>query len=238
LLRVVDLEAGYGPVRVLHGISLDVDEGEVVAVLGANGAGKSTLMATIAGVKVPTAGTIELDGVAIHGAGPEAIVGRGLALVPEGRRIFARLTVVDNLRMGGYTRRDRRLTQQLDDLMERFPILAERRDQPAGTLSGGEQQQLAICRALMSSPRLVLLDEPSLGLAPVIVDRVFETVRELRDRDGLTVVLVEQSIAMALELADRAYVVTGGRISASGSSSEIAGAARELEAAYLGAAPQ
>lgn len=232
MLSIDSVDAGYGPVRVLHGVSLDVGEGEVVAVLGANGAGKSTLMSAVAGLNPPTAGTITFDGNPIHRSGPEAIVRLGMALVPEGRRIFARLTVAENLRMGAYTRRGG--DELLAELLERFPVLAERRDQPAGTLSGGEQQQLAISRALMAAPRLILLDEPSLGLAPVIVDRVFETIAGLRRDHGLTVLLVEQSIARALELADRAYVISSGRISASGTSDEIAAAASELEAAYLG----
>lgn len=235
LLEVDALEAGYGPVKVLHGLSLTVGEGETVAILGANGAGKSTLMNTLAGLIRSTAGRVHFSGQPIHGASAEQITKHGVALVPEGRHVFARLTVLENLRMGAYTRRDRAgVAAQLDELLQRFPVLAERRGQRAGTLSGGEQQQLAICRALMSKPKLILLDEPSLGLAPVMVERVFDVVRELRERDGLTVLLVEQSVVNALEAADRAYLVSGGRITASGTSAEMAGAARDLEASYLG----
>jgi branched-chain amino acid transport system ATP-binding protein len=235
LLEVRDLEAGYGPVKVLHGVSLDVREGEVVAILGANGAGKSTLMGAIAGLVRPTGGTIRYQNSIISTLATEQITRRGLTLVPEGRRIFAKLTVLDNLKMGAYSRKDRAATAlDLESMLERFPVLAERRAQRAGTLSGGEQQQLAICRALMSSPRCILLDEPSLGLAPVMVDRVFDVVKQLRERDGLTVLLVEQSITNALEVADRAYLVANGHITASGTSEEMADAAHALEAAYLG----
>jgi len=235
LLEVRDLEAGYGPVRVLHGVSLDVNKGEVVAILGANGAGKSTLMTAISGLVRPTAGSIRFRDTTISSLAPEQITRLGLTLVPEGRRVFAKLTVLENLKMGAYARRDRaRIATDLDSMLERFPVLAERRAQRAGTLSGGEQQQLAICRALMSSPSCILLDEPSLGLAPVMVDRVFDVVAQLRERDGLTVVLVEQSIANALEVADRAYLVSNGRITSSGTSAQMVDAARELEAAYLG----
>ena len=235
LLEVDGLESGYGPVRVLHGISITVDPGEVVAILGANGAGKSTLMKSVVGLIRPTAGSIKLAGTEIAGASTEQIVRRGVTLVPEGRQIFGKLTVAENLRMGAYGRRDRAgVAKQLDELLQRFPVLADRRNQRAGTLSGGEQQQLAICRALMSKGDLVLLDEPSLGLAPVMADRVFDFVRELRERDGLTVVLVEQSISHALELADRAYVISGGRVTASGTSAEMIEAGSELEASYLG----
>jgi branched-chain amino acid transport system ATP-binding protein len=235
LLKVRDLDAGYGPVKVLHGVSIEVKEGEVVAILGANGAGKSTLMGAITGLVRPTAGSITFDNALISGLATEQITRRGLTLVPEGRRIFAKLTVLENLKMGAYSRRDRAATAlDLESMLERFPVLAERRAQRAGTLSGGEQQQLAICRALMSRPRCILLDEPSLGLAPVMVDRVFDLVKQLRERDGLTVLLVEQSITNALEVADRAYLVANGYIASSGTSGEMTEAAHALEAAYLG----
>jgi len=235
LLEVRDLEAGYGPVKVLHGVSLDVNEGEVVAILGANGAGKSTLMGAIAGLVRPTGGTIRFRDDTISTLPTEQITRRGLTLVPEGRRIFAKLTVFENLKMGAYARRDRSaISSDLETMLDRFPVLSERRAQRAGTLSGGEQQQLAICRALMSQPTCILLDEPSLGLAPVMVDRVFELVRDLRERDGLTVILVEQSVSNALEVADRAYLVSSGRITSSGTSAEMVDAAQALEAAYLG----
>ncbi len=235
ILGVVGLEAGYGPVRVLHGVDLTVRRGEIVAVLGANGAGKSTLMQALVGMVQPRAGTVTLLGEPIQDRPPEDIVRRGLTLVPEGRRVFPRLTVADNLRMGGYSRRDRMaMTKDLDEMFDRFPVLGERRDQHAGTLSGGEQQQLVICRALMSRPEIILLDEPSLGLAPVMAEHVFELVAELHARDGLTVVLVEQNISQALELADHAYVLSAGRFTASGTSAEISAAAHDLEASYLG----
>src|SRR5690554_5166733 len=239
LLKVEGLESGYGPIRVLHGTSMRVDEGEVVAVLGANGAGKSTLMKSVVGLIRPTAGCIAFRGKAIQSLPTEEIVRLGLTLVPEGRHAFAKLSVVDNLRMGAYARRDRTaVSNQLDELLERFPILAERRDQRAGTLSGGEQQQLVICRALMSKPSMILLDEPSLGLAPVMMDNVFEFVRELRDRDGLTVLLVEQSVSRALEIADRAYVLAGGKFTASGTAAEMAATGHEIEDSYLGGGTQ
>lgn len=239
LLEINDLHAGYGPVRVLHGISMTVNEGEVVAVLGANGAGKSTLMGAMVGLVRPSGGTIQFRDNAVTELSTEQITRRGLTLVPEGRRVFAKLTVLDNLRMGAYARRDRAATaSDIDSMLERFPVLGERRTQRAGTLSGGEQQQLAICRALMSRPRCILLDEPSLGLAPVMVDRVFELVAELRQKDGLTVVLVEQSIANALEVADRAYLIANGNVTASGTTDEMAEAAHALEGAYLGGDPE
>lgn len=235
VLDVQDLTAGYGPVTVLHGLTLHVEPGEIVAILGANGAGKSTLMQTLVGMIRPTGGSINFQGDKITGASPEHIVRKGLTLVPEGRRIFSKLTVLENLRMGAYARHDRSATAaSLDELLLMFPVLAERRNQAAGTLSGGEQQQLAICRALMSKPSMLLLDEPSLGLAPVIVDKVFALVAELRASHGLTIVLVEQSVSDALGIADRAYVLDNGTFSASGSSAEIAGAAEELERSYLG----
>jgi branched-chain amino acid transport system ATP-binding protein len=235
LLEVEDLESGYGPVRVLHRIGLTAEAGEIVAVLGANGAGKTTLLRSIVGMIRPSGGRVRFAGTEIQGMPAERIVRGGLTLVPEGRQVFGRLTVAENLRMGAYGRRDRSaIAAQLDELLTRFPVLGERRDQRAGTLSGGEQQQLAICRALMSGASLVLLDEPSLGLAPVMVDRVFDVIGELRERDGLTVVLVEQSVAHALEVADRAYVLAGGRVTASGSAAAMGEQVGELEASYLG----
>lgn len=235
LLAVENLESGYGPIRVLRGVSLSVNQGEVVAILGANGAGKSTLMKSIVNLIRPSKGRITFRGKAIQSSSTEDIVRQGLTLVPEGRHAFAKLSVSDNLRMGAYARRDRAaVVREMDELLQRFPILSERRDQRAGTLSGGEQQQLVICRALMSKPSIILLDEPSLGLAPVMVDHVFSLVRELQSRDGLTVVLVEQSVSQALEIADRAYVMAGGSVTASGTSDEVAAAAHEIESSYLG----
>lgn len=234
MLDVQGVSAGYGAVQVLSDVSLHVDEGEVVAVLGANGAGKSTLMNTLVGIVPARTGTISFLGKSIRGWKTEAIARSGLTLVPEGRRVFSALTVEENLRMGAYGRRDRTAAaNDLVELLERFPILAQRRRQPAGTLSGGEQQQLAIARALMSRPRLVLLDEPSLGLAPVVVEVVFELIRQLNE-DGLTFVIVEQSVTQALDVSDRVYVLAGGRVVAEGTSEEMAAAAERLEASYLG----
>lgn len=234
MLDVQGLSAGYGPVAVLTDMSLHVDEGEAVAVLGANGAGKSTLMNTLVGVVAPRSGSIEFDGNQIAGRFTEDIVRAGLTLVPEGRNVFARLTVAENLRMGAYSRKAGDAQRDLDRLLERFEILGARQHQPAGTLSGGEQQQLAIARALMSRPRMILLDEPSLGLAPVLVDAVFDLVRELKETDGLTVMLVEQSISHALEIASRVYVLANGQIVREGTSEEMSAAAHQLEASYLG----
>lgn len=234
MLDVQGVSAGYGAVQVLSDVSLHVDEGEVVAVLGANGAGKSTLMNTLVGIVPARTGTISFLGKSIRGWKTEAIARSGLTLVPEGRRVFSALTVEENLRMGAYGRRDRTAAaNDLVELLERFPILAQRRRQPAGTLSGGEQQQLAIARALMSRPRLVLLDEPSLGLAPVVVEVVFDLIRQLNE-DGLTFVIVEQSVTQALDVSDRVYVLAGGRVVAEGTSEEMAAAAERLEASYLG----
>lgn len=235
ILKVAGLESGYGPIRVLSDLSLHVEEGETVAVLGANGAGKTTLMRSIVGLVRPSAGTVTFRGTSIQSTSTENIVRRGLTLVPEGRHAFSKMTVHDNLRMGAYARRDRSAANtEIEELLERFPILGDRRDQPAGTLSGGEQQQMVICRALVSKPSMILLDEPSLGLAPVMMDKVFALVRELRTRDGLSVLLVEQSVSRALDIADRGYVMSGGRITASGTSDELSTAAHQIEESYLG----
>lgn len=234
MLDVQGLSAGYGPVEVLADLSLHVGEGEVVAVLGANGAGKSTLLNSLVGIVTPRSGSIVFDGRQIAGQATEDIVRGGLTLVPEGRNVFARLTVAENLLVGAYSQRGRNVKADLDRLLERFPILATRRHQTAGTLSGGEQQQLVIARTLMSRPKMILLDEPSLGLAPVIVDVVFDLIRELRDTDGLTMVLVEQSISHALDVSSRVYVMSTGRIVREGTATEMAAAAHELEASYLG----
>lgn len=235
MLDVQGLDSGYGPIRALDGVTLDVDRGEVVAVLGANGAGKSTLLQTLVGMVRRTAGSIRLSGRDISLARTEDIVRAGLTLVPEGRHVFARLTVAENLRMGAYARRDqRRVSDDLERLYDRFPVLAERRMQPAGTLSGGEQQQLAISRALMTRPMMLLLDEPSLGLAPVVVDAVFDLVADLRNRDDLTVLVVEQSVSHALDVSDRVYVLSGGRVTNAGSSADMRSLGRDLEASYFG----
>jgi branched-chain amino acid transport system ATP-binding protein len=234
MLEVEALEVRFGAVRAVHGISLRVAAGEILAVLGANGAGKSSTLLAIAGALRPTAGRVQLEGQDVTGAAPEEMVRRGVAMVPETRGVFSDLTVAENLRLGGFVRRHD-LAGAADDrtrLFELFPVLAERRDQPAGTLSGGEQQMLVIARAMMSRPRLLLLDEPSLGLAPAIVDRLFQQIVALR-QGGVTVLLVEQNARKALDIADRAYVLRLGEVAAEGPASEIA-AATDLKALYLG----
>ena len=233
MLRLEDVHAQYGAIVALHGVSIDVREGELVALIGANGAGKSTLLSTIAGVLRPHQGRIEFRGESLVGLVPERIVRRGLAMVPENREIFPALTVEENLRLGAYIRKDRDEFQaDLKHMFALFPILQERFTQPAGTLSGGEQQQLAIARALMSHPDLLMLDEPSLGLAPKIVEQVFELIQHLHE-DGMTILLVEQNVSLSLEIADRAYVLNMGAVQAAGTPAEL----REnvdLASVYLG----
>ncbi len=233
MLRLEDVHAQYGAIVALHGVSIDVREGELVALVGANGAGKSTLLSTIAGVLRPHQGRIEFRGESLVGLVPERIVRRGLAMVPENREIFPALTVEENLRLGAYIRKDRDEFQaDLEHMFALFPILQERFAQRAGTLSGGEQQQLAIARALMSHPDLLMLDEPSLGLAPKIVEQVFELIQHLHE-DGMTILLVEQNVSLSLEIADRAYVLNMGAVQAAGTPAEL----REnvdLASVYLG----
>jgi branched-chain amino acid transport system ATP-binding protein len=234
VLRTQGLRSGHGAVDVLHGIDLEVRAAEVVAVLGPNGAGKTTLMRTIVGLNRARAGSILFGGEAIENRPPEDILAKGIALVPEGRRIFAALSVLENLRMGGYTVGDKAVLQErLERTFELFPILAERRAQVAGTLSGGQQQQLAIARALLSDPSLVLLDEPSLGLAPVLVEMVFGLIEDMQAR-GITVLLVEQNVHQALQTANRVYLLTSGVIESQGTAKEFR--QQHLEAAYLGRA--
>jgi branched-chain amino acid transport system ATP-binding protein len=221
LLDVRAVRAGYGHIIGVDDVSLTVERGELVALLGSNGAGKSTLLRTISGVIVPRAGSVVLDGVDVTGRSSDRLVRDGMAHVPEGRRMLPRLTVEDNLRLGAFGRRDRRsIGADVDAAFERFPALGPRRHQRAGTLSGGEQQMLAIGRALMSRPRLLLLDEPSLGLSPLLVKQVFAMVRQLRD-EGITVLLVEQNATQGLAIADRAYVLTRGRVTAAGRPDEL-----------------
>jgi branched-chain amino acid transport system ATP-binding protein len=232
LLDVEGITVSYGSVVALRDVSLQVVAGEIVAALGPNGAGKTTLLRSLAGALKPRSGTIRFDGSSIAGMSPEAIVRRGVALVPEGRHVFPKLTVEENLTIGGITRTDRdELRDDAERWLTRFPILGERSAQLAGTLSGGEQQQLAIARALMSCPRMLLLDEPSLGLGPIYVDRIFEMVAELRD-EGTTILLVEQNVHRALEIADRAYVLAVGAVVASGPTDTLMEG--ELERSYLG----
>jgi len=212
MLKLEEVHAYYGPIEALKGISLEVKEGEIVALIGANGAGKSTALMTISGVLAPRRGRIEFLGQSITGLPAHEIVGRGISQVPEGRRIFPRLTVLENLEMGAFLRRDgRAVDADRAAVFEQFPILKERQKQLGGTLSGGEQQMLAIGRAMMARPRLLLLDEPSLGLAPIVVSRIFEIIRTI-NRLGKTILLVEQNARAALTLAHRGYVMETGRI--------------------------
>jgi branched-chain amino acid transport system ATP-binding protein len=219
LLELEEVEARYGPVQALRGITLEVAEGEIVAVLGANGAGKTTTLRAVSGT-VRRSGRISFAGKPLRG-GPEAVARAGIAHVPEGRGTFTELSVNENLRLGAYTRRDRALKADIERLAHWFPWLLERSNQQAGTLSGGEQQMLAVARALMARPRLLLLDEPSLGLAPMIVREIFRIVRELNEREGLTVLVVEQDARIALRTAARAYVLEVGKVAVSGPSDEL-----------------
>jgi branched-chain amino acid transport system ATP-binding protein len=231
MLRVQGLAARYGAIEALREVSLEVRLGEIVSLIGANGAGKSTTLMAISGIVRATAGTVEFEGRRIDGERADRIVADGLAQVPEGRRVFPRLTVRENLEMGGYLRSDD-LGPDLARVHELFPVLSERSGQLAGTLSGGEQQMLAIGRALMSRPRLLMMDEPSMGIAPLLVTRIFEAVKEL-NRHGLTVLLVEQNARAALKLSHRAYVLETGRTTLTGSGAELLGDDR-IRRAYLG----
>jgi branched-chain amino acid transport system ATP-binding protein len=232
LLAVQGLRAGYGETEVLRGIDLDVGSGEIVAVLGSNGVGKSTLNRAISGIVRPRAGAIRFDGDAVEREKPAAIVARGLIHVPEGRRIFPNLTVRENLDLGSYRRAAERRTVNRDRVFAIFPRLAERQSQWAGTLSGGEQQMLAIGRGLMAEPRLIILDEPSLGLSPRLVEELFALIARIH-ADGVAVLLVEQNVVQSLEVADRAYILAEGQFMMSGTSAEIA-AHPDLKRAYLG----
>jgi branched-chain amino acid transport system ATP-binding protein len=231
LLELKGVEARYGPVRALDGVSLAVDEGEIVAVLGANGAGKTTTLRAISGT-VRRGGELLFDGKPLGRRGPEAVAKLGVAHVPEGRGTFAELSVEENLRLGAYTRRGK-LEGDIERVSAWFPWIQERIDQHAGTLSGGEQQMLALARALMARPRLLLLDEPSLGLAPLITREIFRIVAELNEKEGLTVLVVEQNAAIALEVASRAYVLEVGRVAVSGTSDELA-RDENVRRSYLG----
>lgn len=231
LLSTSALRAGYGPLEVLHGIDIDVDAGEIVVVLGANGAGKTTTMRAVSGM-IPRAGRIEFDGRDITTASAESIVRLGIAQVPQGRGTFAELSVEDNLRTGAYVRRDD-VGSDLERWFDVFPRLRERRNQRAGSLSGGEQQMLAIARALMSRPKLLLCDEPSLGLAPLITQELFGVLSNLNREEGLSILLVEQNANLALKVASRVYLLETGNVVAQGSAAEI-GADDTIRKAYLG----
>lgn len=233
LLSVDNLWVFYGPIEALHGISICVDEGEIVSIVGHNGAGKSTMLKSISGLLKPSAGVITYDGKPLTGVTPDQVVARGISHVPEGRQIFASLTVYDNLMSGAYTRKDaNEVKKDIDMYCQRFPILGERLRQKAGYLSGGEQQMLAIARGLMSRPKILLMDEPSLGLAPVIVEEVYRIIEEIR-RDGTAILLVEQNANRALNVSDRAYVLSSGQIELSGTGQEMA-ENDEVRKVYLG----
>ena len=232
MLSVQDLRVSYGAIKAVLGISFDIDEGEIVTLIGANGAGKSTTLNTIAGLIKPDSGSIDFRGEALVGTKPHKIVSKGLALCPEGRRVFTEMTVEENLEMGGYTRTDAENDESLKIVFERFPRLKERVDQVAGTLSGGEQQMLAMGRALMSKPDLLMLDEPSMGLAPILVQEIFDIIKELNEQ-GTTILLVEQNASMALSIANRGYVLETGKIVKAGTGRELLDD-DDVRKAYLG----
>ena len=233
MLEVKDLQVYYGVICALKGISFEVNEGEIVSLIGANGAGKTTMMQSVVGMIPKKSGSVIFDGKDISKMPCHKIVQLGMTQVPEGRRIFQELSVYENLMMGAYTvRNQQRFKEDLESVFERFPRLAERRNQIAGTLSGGEQQMLAMSRALMIRPKLLMLDEPSMGLAPILVDQIFEIIKQLHDQ-GTTILLVEQNASKALEIADRAYVLETGNITLSGTGAELANS-DEVRKAYLG----
>ncbi|WP_058270171.1 ABC transporter ATP-binding protein [Olsenella massiliensis] len=232
ILSVKDLHVSYGAIKAVRGISFDINEGEIVSLIGANGAGKSTTLDTIAGLNRPEGGSISFKGEDIVGTRPHKIVERGLALCPEGRRVFTQMSVGENLAMGGYTRTDEENREQVERVYARFPRLKERVAQSAGTLSGGEQQMLAMGRALMSRPDLLMLDEPSMGLAPILVEEIFDIIKELNEQ-GTTILLVEQNASMALSIARRGYVLETGTISKTGTGAELLHD-DDVRKAYLG----
>ena len=232
LLQVENLNVYYGSIHAIKGISFHVNEGEIVTLIGANGAGKSTTLNTIAGLLKPKSGTVTFDGKMISGFPANRIVPLGMALCPEGRRIFQQMTVRENLEMGAYSRPRGEIEDSIEEMFQRFPRLKERRRQIAGTLSGGEQQMLAMSRALMSKPKVLMLDEPSMGLAPILVDQIFQIIQELH-ASGTTILLVEQNARKALQIANRAYVLETGAITLSGTGSELANSP-DVKKAYLG----
>ena len=233
LLEVKDLEVNYGVIKAVKGISFEVEKGEIIALIGANGAGKTTTLQTISGMLQPAAGNIVLDGTDITKTPGHKLVSMGMAHVPEGRRVFAQLSVYKNLMLGAFSRKDKAgIAETLAEVYKRFPRLEERKNQMAGTLSGGEQQMLAMGRALMSNPKIVLMDEPSMGLSPIYVDEIFDIIRSINEQ-GTTVLLVEQNAKKALQLADRAYVLETGSIVMEGGASEMMNDER-IRQAYLG----
>jgi len=234
MLELQGVQAGYGSIQALRDVSLHIAEGEIVTLIGGNGAGKSTTLMTICGLLNAQAGEIRFAGASLRGMKPHEVVGLGIVQVPEGRRIFPQMSVLENLQLGAYLRRDRDgIRRDLDHVMELFPILAQRRQQPGGTLSGGEQQMLAISRALMARPRLLLLDEPSLGLAPLVIRQIFAMIRRI-NREGTTVFLVEQNANQALKLAHRGYVLENGRVVLNDTAAKLRDNPA-VQRAYLGA---
>ena len=231
MLKVEDMHVYYGAIHAVKGVSFEVGDGEIVALIGANGAGKSTILKTVSGLMHPRSGSITFDGKSIAHTDAYKLLRHGLAHVPEGRRIFLQMTVQENMDMGAFTRKDS-YKEDLERMFALFPRLKERRKQIAGTLSGGEQQMLAMSRALMSNPKLLMLDEPSMGLAPILVDQIFDIIKELHAA-GTTILLVEQNASKALEIADRAYVLETGNITLSGTGKELA-SSDEVRKAYLG----
>ena len=232
LLTVNDIHVYYGSIHAVKGVSFEVNEGEVVTLIGANGAGKSTVLNTISGLLTPKSGSITFDGQDLHGVAPHKVISHGLAQVPEGRRVFLQMTVEENLEMGAYTRPNSEIAPGIADVYQRFPRLKERRTQVAGTLSGGEQQMLAMGRALMSNASMLMMDEPSMGLSPLLVQEIFDIIRNIH-KEGMTILLVEQNAQMALSVADRAYVLETGRVVMDGTGAELLTNER-VRSAYLG----
>ena len=232
MLKISDLNVFYGSIHAVKGVSFEVNEGEIVTLIGANGAGKSTTLNTVAGLLRPRTGSITFEGESLVGVPAHKMVSKGIALCPEGRRIFQDMTVRENLEMGAFTRKEAESVETRKRVYESFPRLKERRNQAAGTLSGGEQQMLAMGRALMSKPKLMMLDEPSMGLAPILVQEIFDIIKELNEQ-GTTILLVEQNASMALSIADRAYVLETGKVSMSGDANDLLHDNR-VRQAYLG----
>lgn len=233
LFELKDIRVGYGPIEVLHGVSLHVNQGEIVTLIGANGSGKTTLLMCASRVHPTTGGSVRLAGEDMNRVPAHQMVAKGVAQSPEGRKIFPRLTVLENLQMGAYLRKDKQgIAETMDRVYHLFPVLRERRSQLGGTLSGGEQQMLAIGRALMSQPRILLLDEPSMGVAPLLILRIFDAIKEL-NKEGVTVLLVEQNAHMALHAASRGYILESGKVVLSGNSADLIGDPR-VRQAYLG----
>jgi branched-chain amino acid transport system ATP-binding protein len=234
MLRITDVHAAYGPILALHGVSLEVPAGSIVTLLGPNGAGKTTTLRVVSGLLHPSSGTVEFEGRRIDRMAPEAIVSLGMSHVPENRQLFAELTVLENLRLGAYIRRDRNgIKQDMEQVFHYFPILHDRQKQVAGTLSGGEQQMLAIGRGLMARPRLLLLDEPSMGLAPLVTREIFEIVKSINQKQKVTILLVEQNASLALAIAERGYVLETGRIALSDTSANLQ-RSEAVRRSYLG----